>query len=114
MASSSNTVGRRMVLDATALSALEILETLEGAYKGSLLDFLDHTSTPFGFRFLKQWICAPLLDVGEIQTRREAIEYFIANPEVAQKLRDGLKSVDTDLERATARVWGYALQNERQ
>eukprot|EP00927_Polykrikos_kofoidii_P077723 TRINITY_DN74640_c0_g1_i1.p1 TRINITY_DN74640_c0_g1~~TRINITY_DN74640_c0_g1_i1.p1 ORF type:complete len:1129 (-),score=184.22 TRINITY_DN74640_c0_g1_i1:476-3862(-) len=104
---------RRMVLDSTALAALEILETLDGTYKGSLLEFLDNTSTPFGFRLLKQWICAPLFDVVEIRSRSEAIEFFIANPDVAQKMRDGLRSVDVDLERATSRVWGYALQAER-
>lgn len=106
-------VGRRLVLDATALSALEVLETLDGTYKGSLLEFLDHTNTPFGFRLLKQWLCAPLFDVAEIRSRSEAVEFFITNPDVAQKLRDGFRKIDVDLERATSRVWGFALQAER-
>jgi len=109
----STSVGKRMVLDATALSALEVLETLEGTYKGSLLEFLDHTSTPFGYRFLKQWLCAPLLDIGEIRARHEAVEFFLTRPDLAQKARTRLKAVDVDLERATSRVWGYALQSER-
>jgi len=109
----SGSAGKRMVLDATALSALEILETLEGTYKGSLLQFLDHTNTPYGFRLLKQWISAPLFDVSEIQLRHEAVEFFIERGELASQLAAGMKRISVDLERATSRVWGYALQAER-
>jgi DNA mismatch repair protein MSH6 len=107
------TAGKRMVLDATALGALEVLESADGAYQGSLLQFLDHTSTPCGFRLLKQWLCAPLYDVAEIRSRQEAVEFFISEPALAKQLRDDLSKVELDLERATSRVWGFALQNER-
>jgi DNA mismatch repair protein MSH6 len=102
-----------MVLDATALSALEVLETLEGTYKGSLLEFLDNTNTGSGFRLLKQWVCAPLYDGAEIRTRQETVEFFIRNQDLAQQLSSGLKHIPMDLERVTARVWSYALQAER-
>jgi len=92
---------------------LEIVETLEGTYKGSLLDFLNHTGTEFGFRLLKQWLCAPLYEVADIRTRHEAVEFFTERADLAQALRTGLKKVPMDLERATSRVWGYALQAER-
>jgi len=110
---SKDAAGRRMVLDATALSALEILETLDGSYKGSLLDFLDNTRTPFGFRLLKQWLCAPLFCPQEILLRRDAVEFFIKHPDLASRLRDALKKIPVDLERETAKVWGYAVQAER-
>nr|QDO16203.1 DNA mismatch repair protein MSH6 [Lingulodinium polyedra] len=105
--------GKRMVLDATALAALEVLETLEGSYKGSLLEFMDHTSMPCGLRLLRQWLCAPLREATEIRARQEAVEFLLRRPEVAQQLKNGLKKVPVDLERATSRVWGYALQAER-
>ncbi|CAJ1446347.1 unnamed protein product [Effrenium voratum] len=110
---------RRMVLDATALSALEVVETLEGRYDGSLLSFLDHTSTPFGCRLLRQWVCAPLYELDDIQQRQEAVEFLIQNGELAQQLRTSLKKciagskMPIDLERSTSRIWGYALQAER-
>lgn len=104
---------KRMVLDATALVALEILETLEGTYKGSLMDFMDHTSTPSGFRLLKQWLCAPLYEAAEIRARQEAVEFFIQQGALALQISGGLKKVAVDLERATSRVWGFALQSER-
>jgi len=110
---------QRMVLDATALSALEVVETLEGGHDGSLLSFLDHTSTPFGYRLLKQWICAPLCNLQEIQERQDAVEFFMQRPELSQQLSSGLKKCiagskqPVDLERATSRIWSYALQAER-
>lgn len=109
----SDTAGKRLVLDATALAALEILETVEGTYKGSLLQFLDHTSTAFGFRLLKQWLCAPLYDPKEIRNRHQAVEYFLDRADFATQLRTGLKKINIDLERGTSRVWGYAQQSER-
>jgi len=90
-AAKTRTNSQRMILDATALSALEVVETLEGGYEGSLLAFLDHTSTPFGFRLLKQWVCAPLLDLEDIQSRQEAVEYFLQNDELSKQLRASLK-----------------------
>ena len=82
---------RRMVLDATALAAIEVVETLEGRYEGSLLSFLDHTSTPMGFRLLRQWLCAPLYDLEDIQQRQEAVEFFLQHTDLAQQLRSSLK-----------------------
>ena len=124
-AATTRASSQRMILDATALSALEVVETLEGGpggYEGSLLSFLDHTSTPFGFRLLKQWICAPLLDLEDIQSRQEAVEFFLKNDELSKQLSASLKKciaagkiskLPVDLERATSRIWSYALQAER-
>lgn len=109
----------RMVLDATALAAIEVVETLEGRYEGCLLSFLDHTSTPMGYRLLRQWVCAPLYDLEEIGQRQEAVEFFLQRGELAQQLRQSLKKciagtkIPVDLERATSRIWSYALQAER-
>merc|ERR1740121_3005201 len=46
--------------------------------------------------------------------RQEAVEFLIQNGDLAQELRRGLKKIPMDLERATSRVWGYALEAERQ
>jgi len=111
--SSSSSSSRRLVLDATALSALEIVETLEGTYKGSLLEFLNHTSTDFGFRLLKQWLCAPLFDLDAIRDRQEAVQYLCNRADAREALRAGFKKVSVDLERATSRIWSFAVQAER-
>mmetsp|Transcript_33952 Transcript_33952/g.54046 ORF Transcript_33952/g.54046 Transcript_33952/m.54046 type:complete len:1088 (-) Transcript_33952:208-3471(-) len=111
--SRSADTGKRMILDATALSALEVLETLEGTYKGSLLHFLDHTTTGSGCRLLKQWVCSPLYDGDAIRGRQECVEFLIEHKDWAQQLSSGLKQIPIDLERVTARVWSYAMQSER-
>jgi len=105
---------KRMIMDAIALSALDVLETAEGSYRGSLLNFLDHTSTAYGFRLLKQWVCAPLYNKAEIIARQDAVEFLVNNNDLSQKLRGCLKKASLDIERVTSRVWGYALQAERQ
>lgn len=83
--------GQRMVLDATALSAIEVVETLEGRHDGSLLSFLDHTSTPMGYRLLRQWVCAPLYDLDDIHQRQDAVEFFIQHGDLSHQLRTSLK-----------------------
>ncbi len=58
-----------MILDSQALQNLEILEANlnpQNPVDGSLFDFIDKTSTPFGKRMLKTWLCAPLTDVRQI------------------------------------------------
>jgi DNA mismatch repair protein MSH6 len=56
---------------------LEILENQRGEKEGSLLNFLDYCSTPFGKRLLRRWIVAPLMDVSQINRRLDAIEDLI-------------------------------------
>jgi len=112
--SNERSSSQRMVMDAAALSALEVLETTEGTYKGSLLEFLNHTSTHFGFRLLKQWLCAPLYEEKAIRDRQEAVEFLSANRHIAQQFKDVLQKIRCDLERMTSRVWSYAMQVERQ
>jgi DNA mismatch repair ATPase MutS len=49
-----------MLLDACAMSSLELLTNSEGHPHGSLLHFLDRAATPGGRRRVKQFISAPL------------------------------------------------------
>ncbi len=50
---------RHMMLDNTALENLDIM-LCDGKYKNSLMEFLNKTKTPFGYRLLKTWLCSPL------------------------------------------------------
>ena len=62
-----------MQLNATALQNLEILQTSEGRYEGSLLHHLNYTVTPFGFRLFRRWLVAPLYDAPSITRRLDAV-----------------------------------------
>ena len=59
-----------MKLDASTIANLELVRTLDGSPKGSLLSFLDQTRTGMGARLLKSWLLLPLLDLGELERRQ--------------------------------------------
>ncbi|CAI4058721.1 hypothetical protein SUVZ_03G1420 [Saccharomyces uvarum] len=61
-----------MLLGPNTLQSLDIF-THDGG-KGSLFWLMDHTRTSFGFRLLRQWVLKPLIDVGQIEERLDAIE----------------------------------------
>ncbi|MBN1191802.1 MAG: DNA mismatch repair protein MutS [Dehalococcoidales bacterium] len=45
----------------------------------SLLSVLDVTRTPMGGRMLKKWLGQPLLDIGELNKRHDAVEWFFGD-----------------------------------
>src|SRR5262249_4887660 len=93
-----------MLLDATAASTLELLETAhERSARGSLVGTLDRTRTPMGARLLRQWLLRPSLDLGEIARRHEAVAALLDAPGVRAALRRRLAAIG-DLERLTSRA----------
>src|SRR5262249_17216760 len=56
-----------LALDAATRRNLELLQTLGGERRGSLLWVLDETETPMGTRRLRDWLLAPLLDPSPIR-----------------------------------------------
>eukprot|EP00746_Dinoflagellata_sp_MGD_P012352 gnl/MRDRNA2_/MRDRNA2_126308_c0_seq1.p1 gnl/MRDRNA2_/MRDRNA2_126308_c0~~gnl/MRDRNA2_/MRDRNA2_126308_c0_seq1.p1 ORF type:complete len:676 (-),score=128.36 gnl/MRDRNA2_/MRDRNA2_126308_c0_seq1:65-1888(-) len=103
---------KKLFLDAAALAQLEVLETADGK-KGSLLEYMDQTVTPFGARLLRRWVCSPLSDPAEINMRLDSVEYFMNDPEVRKRVREGLKTLP-DIERMLTRIWTLAKQTERE
>uniref|UniRef100_A0A0G4I1U6 DNA mismatch repair proteins mutS family domain-containing protein n=1 Tax=Chromera velia CCMP2878 TaxID=1169474 RepID=A0A0G4I1U6_9ALVE len=105
---------RHMILDAAALSNLEILVTQDGSDKHSLLGHLNHCSTPLGKRLLRRWLCAPLLDERALKKRLDAVEWLFENSDAAGRLRKQLQRMPvTDLERSVARVVKHCMQHTR-
>ncbi|MDZ4769024.1 MAG: DNA mismatch repair protein MutS [Chloroflexota bacterium] len=93
-----------MVLDPFTRRNLELTETIRGREtRGSLLGALDRTATPMGARLLREWINQPLLDLGRLNARLDAVESLHANELLRHELRALLKQV-SDLERLTNRL----------
>ncbi|MCC6746545.1 MAG: DNA mismatch repair protein MutS [Deltaproteobacteria bacterium] len=91
-------------LDEAALRHLEIFESnLERRREGSLLSIMDLTLTAMGGRALRRELASPLLDVGAIRRRHDAVELLLERRELRQELRRRLREI-YDLERLTARV----------
>ena len=78
---------------------------LDGSKKGTLLQLLDHCSTPFGKRLFKNWLCHPLKDIEKIKDRYAAINDIIENSAEFEVVEDLLRELP-DLERIISRIHG--------
>jgi len=94
-------------LDAATRRNLELLETLGGERRGSLLWVLDATTTPMGARRVRDWLLYPLLDPAAIGRRLDAVEALVEGLEAREALRAALDGVG-DLERLAGRVGARA------
>jgi DNA mismatch repair protein MutS len=79
-------------LDASTCRNLELLQTLGGERRGSLLWVLDATRTPMGARRLREWVLYPLLDAAAIGERLDGVEPLAdAGPALLQRLASALE-----------------------
>lgn len=93
----------QLVLDEAAVRNLELVRTLSGERRGSLLHLVDQTKTAMGARLLKRRLLAPLADVAAIRRRHDAVEALVLDAPLRQDLRQILGGV-ADLERLTTRA----------
>ncbi len=96
--------GERMVLDETTSRNLELFETLNGLdNKNTLVHLLDNCKTSMGSRKLRRWIAAPLAEKEAIEQRYDAVQFFLEQATILDRLRLVLTRVG-DLERIIARI----------
>src|SRR5262249_42474611 len=82
---------------------LELLGTMRGERRGSLLWVLDQTLTPMGGRLLRDWVLTPLIDLAAIGERLDAVEYLREHLSGRQGLEAELRGMG-DLERLNGRL----------
>ncbi len=92
-----------LLVDATTLRNLEVLESTDGGRTGSLLHEIDRTMTSMGGRLIRAWVLRPLLTLERIQDRLDAVEDLAFRSTERAKLRDALKNIH-DIERLVARA----------
>src|SRR5512141_1361313 len=68
--------GATMAIDQATRGNLELMQTLAGDRRGSLLDAIDRTVTAAGSRLLAQRLAAPLTDPAQIARRLDAVATF--------------------------------------
>ncbi len=95
--------GQFLEIDAATRRNLELMQTLSGQRKGSLLALIDRTQTAVGARLLDEYLAMPLCDITLINHRLDAIEYFTLNSDVQSDVIENLQ-LATDIERAIARL----------
>lgn len=93
---------RYVRLDRFTVRNLELINSYTSEGK-SLIDVIDRTLTPMGSRMLVKWLTFPLLEVGHIRARQEAVEYFFRDVELREKAGSILQAVG-DLERLTSKM----------
>lgn len=90
-------------IDANSKRNLELVQTLRGEQKGSLLWLLDDTVTAMGGRKLKQWIHQPLASQQAIEKRLSTVSELMESYFIRLELQELLKQV-YDLERLAGRI----------
>jgi DNA mismatch repair protein MutS len=96
-------LGDTLVLGASTQAHLELVRSVEGGERGSLLEQLDVTKTAPGARLLRRRLLAPLIRVAEIRRRHDVVELFARHPGMRRELRDGLSEVG-DIERLAIKL----------
>ncbi len=93
-----------MTIDIASRRNLELTETIRGKEKkGTLLWVLDSTKTPMGARLLRNRIENPITDIKNIEHRLDAVEEFVQEGLLREKLRSSLKEIH-DIERLMSKI----------
>lgn len=95
--------GATLEIDAATRRNLELVVTLNGQRKGSLLETIDRTVSGAGARLLSGWLASPLTDKEQINQRLDGVQFFTENPAPRDRIRALLKSCP-DMERALSRI----------
>ncbi len=90
-------------IDASTQRNLEIMRTLRGEKKGSLIAVIDKTVTPMGARLLSRWVTRPLRALDKIRLRHDAVDELHRDGRRLDAIREGLKNIG-DLERLITKV----------
>ncbi|SNY90376.1 DNA mismatch repair protein MutS [Cohaesibacter sp. ES.047] len=94
---------RTMSIDAATRANLELVRTLSGEKKGSLLSTIDRTVTGGGSRLLAARLAAPLAELDPILERQESVAWFLEQTGLREDLTEALKAAP-DMPRALSRL----------
>jgi len=95
--------GASMAIDQATRGNLEMMRTLAGDRRGSLLETIDRTVTAPGSRLLAQRLSAPLTDPAQIARRLDAVACFVGDMAARAETRSRLAAAP-DLARALSRL----------
>ncbi|MBQ4286666.1 MAG: DNA mismatch repair protein MutS, partial [Bacteroidales bacterium] len=89
-------------MDSFTLNNLEVLhsQSREGT---SLIDIMDRCVSPMGARMLHGWLGRPVLDIKELNSRYDTVQFFLDNPDERNEVRARIADIG-DLERIISRA----------
>ena len=94
---------KTLLLDPATLRNLEIFKSAANTRNGSLLSAMDGTVTAPGARLLERWLCAPELNLAEVNRRQSCVGEFVTGPGLSTELQKHLKGI-RDIERILGRL----------
>jgi len=92
-----------MQIDASTRNNLELLRTMSGETRSSLLSVIDSTVTAAGARLLARRLASPLCDAALVGKRLDGVEYFFEHWTLRAEIRKGLSGAP-DLSRSLSRI----------
>ncbi len=95
--------GQSLFIDPATRTNLELVRTLSGEKKGSLLKTIDRTVTGGGGRLLSERLMSPLTDQDLINIRLDAVSWVIKDNILSNDVQASLKAVP-DMQRALSRI----------
>jgi DNA mismatch repair protein MutS len=95
--------GTTLSIDQATRANLELVRTLGGERRGTLLAAVDRTVTAAGSRLLAQRLAAPLTDPDAITARLDTVEIFAGEALARQQVRE-LLAITPDMARALSRL----------
>ena len=69
----------------------------------ALVSVMDKCSSPMGARLLRSWLMMPSMDIGELESRYEVVQYFIGHSDDLETLQENVGNIG-DLERIISRA----------
>lgn len=92
-----------LILDPATIRNLELVEATDGSKRNTLLSILDDTCTTMAARMLRQWLLRPSINIGELNTRLDAVAEIRRATIMRDRTRQELKKIQ-DLERLLGRL----------
>ena len=112
--SSSGCIGKSMILFGDTTRNLDLLPSQVSQSGGGGFDLfsaLNHASTPFGKRLLRQWVCNPLLRREDIVGRQDAVRDLERNAELVKETKKTLKRL-CDFEKLTSALFAAGQKQD--
>jgi DNA mismatch repair protein MutS len=95
--------GDLMEIDAATRRNLELVQTISGERRGSLLSIMDRTVTGPGARLLASFLSSPLTRTEHINARLDAVHFLLNENGLRQDVREKLKG-SCDIARSLSRL----------
>lgn len=90
-------------MDRFTFRNLEVFQSNAGKEGVSLVDTIDRCCSCMGSRLLRQWLSMPVMDLKELSSRYDIVQYFIDNEQALADMQEDISETG-DLERAVSRL----------